>query len=75
MLSKFFHAQFRFPAKDDWSEQVRLDLKDLNIPENLEWIRSKSKDSFRRLVKKRAKDYALNGFKILKSGHSKLENL
>jgi hypothetical protein len=23
MLSKFFYAQYRFPVKDDWSEQLK----------------------------------------------------
>ena len=55
MLSKFFHAQYTFPVRGDWSEQVKEDLKDLDIQENFEWIKSKSKDSFCRLVKKKGR--------------------
>ena len=75
MLSKFFHAQYTFPVKGDWSEQVKLDLKDFEIQENFEWIKSKSKDSFCRLVKKQGKEFALNKFNEKKRAHSKLDNL
>ena len=75
MLSKFFNAQYRFPVKDDWSEQVKQDLQDFRIPENFEKIQSKSKDSFSRLVKKRGKEFAFKEFIQKKTAHSKLDNL
>ena len=75
MLAKFFQAQFKFPVKDDWTKQVRLDLQDFCIQEDLDWIRSKSVDSFKRLVKKKAKHYALEEFLKKKTSHSKLDNL
>ena len=55
MLAKFFQAQFKFPVKGDWTEQLRIDLEDFGIQENLDWIKSKSVHSFKRLVKKKAK--------------------
>ena len=75
MLSKFFHAQYAFPVRGDWSEQVKEDLKDLDIQENFEWIKSKSKDSFCRLVKKKGREFALNQFNEKKISHTKLDNL
>ena len=75
MLSQFFKTQLSFPVKDDWTEQVKMDLEDFQIGNNLDWIKSKSKNSFKRLVKKRAKEYALKLFNVQKSSHSKLDNL
>ena len=75
MLRKFFDAQYSFPIKDDWSEQVKQDLIDLRIPENFKMIQSKSKDSFGRLVKKRGKEFAFQEFIQKKAAHTKLDNL
>ena len=75
MLSQFFKTQLSFPVKDDWTEQVKMDLEDFQNGKNLDWIKSKSKNSFKRLVKKRAKEYALKLFNVQKSSHSKLDNL
>jgi hypothetical protein len=59
MLYKFFSAQWKYPVKNDWNEQVRLDLEEFEISSNLEWIRSKSKMSFKKLVGLKAKEVAL----------------
>ena len=53
MLSKFFYAQWKYPAKkNEWTMKVREDLKDLSIEENLEKIKKTSKYSFKTMVKK-----------------------
>ena len=75
MLSKFFQTQLAFPVKDDWSEQVRLDLSDFGIREDLQWIKTTSQYKFRKLVKKCGREYALGEFKDQKRKHSKLEHL
>ena len=75
MLNQFFHTQHKFPIKDDWTLQVSQDLKDLDIPENFKVIKSKSKESFKKLVKKKVREFAFNTFIKQKEGHSKLENL
>ena len=75
MLAKFFQAQSKYPVKGDWTEQVKIDLEDFGIQENLDWIKSKSVNSFKRLVKKKAKQYALSEFLRKKSIHSKLDNI
>ena len=75
MLAKFFQAQSKYPVKGDWTEQVKIDLEDFGIQENWDWIKSKSVNSFKRLVKKKAKQYALSEFLRKKSIHSKLDNI
>ena len=75
MLSKFFYAQWTREVKNDWTTQVRLDLNDLGIPEDLEFIRGKSNASFKRLVKVKAEEYALNELNLMKAKHKKMENI
>ena len=75
MLSKFFHAQWNNQVKHDWTSQIRSDLDDFGIPGDLDYIRSKSKDSFKRLVKAKALDYALSELNSMQAKHSKLEKL
>jgi hypothetical protein len=70
-----FEAQFKYPTKDDWTLQVKDDLEDFGMPVSLEFIRSKSIHSFRRLVKIKTKEYALKYLLNLKAEHSKLDNL
>ena len=46
MLYKFFITQWKQGSKDDWTEQVKNDLADVGLPEDLELIKSKSNYSF-----------------------------
>ena len=77
MLYQFFEAQHKYHKvhKDDWTLQVAEDLKDFGIPENFEFIWSKSKNSFKRLVKIKTKEYALKYLLTKKQKNSKLDNL
>ena len=75
MLYKFFATQWRHSTVGDWCLQARLDLSDFNLPEDLDWIKSKSKYSFKRLVKTKAKEFALYNFLEKKESHSKSKNL
>lgn len=74
-VGQVFQAQSKFPVKGDWTEQVRIDLEDSGIQENFDWIKSKSVNSFKRLVKKKAKQYALSELLRMKSIHSRLDNI
>ena len=65
MLYSFFKTQWLNPSKGDWTEQVKADLKEFEIPIDLDFISSKSKESFKKLVKTRAKELALK--KLLES--------
>ena len=60
MLSKFFHAQLKFEAKNDWTVQVRRDFDDFSLSMESNYLKTKSKESFKVIVKTRALDYELN---------------
>ena len=75
MLSKFFMMQYNNPVKGDWTETVRADLRELNIAENFMDIRSKTKEAFKKHVKQKARDVALEQLLDKKSKHSKMKNL
>ena len=52
MLHQFFSTQWKYPSnRKDWTEQVRLDMQDFGIPEEFDFIKSKSKFSFSNMVK------------------------
>ena len=59
MLYEFFICQWYHPVRGDWTETVKEDLKDFDIPCDFQFVKSKSKESFKRLVKINAKEYAL----------------
>ena len=76
MLLKIFTTQWNFPAKrNEWTEQVRVDLEDLGLVEDLIWIKSKTKFTFKNLVKKQIRELALQKLLQRKQGHSKMNNL
>ena len=72
ILYKFFETQYKYPIKDDWTLQVIEDLDDFGISSCFDYLKSKSKNAFKRLVKIKSKEYALN---YLKMKHSKMDNL
>ena len=75
MLYKVFMSQWKYPDKGDWVEEVKSNLKELGINLSLAEIKSKSKLSFKRLVKVKTKEYALEYLLSLKVKHSKLSSL
>lgn len=75
MLSKVFKTQWNYPVKDDWTLEVKKNLEELEIDLSLEKIKMKSKNSFKRLVKIKTKEYTLNYLLNLQDGHKKMENL
>ena len=76
MLFKFFITQWNYPAsRNEWTEQVRKDLKDFDLIEDLEWIKTKSKLTFKTLVKIKAREIAFTYLNNKKATHSKLKNL
>jgi hypothetical protein len=75
MIYKFFLAQYKYPVKDDWTLQVVKDLKDFGIPEHFNYIRSKTKSAFTRVLKIKTKEYTLDHLLNLKAKHSKMDNL
>ena len=77
MLSKFFHCQWLDGKKHDWTEQVKGDLEDLNLPNDLDLIQNKSVFSWKNLVKKKARAFELVSLVKLKEAksESKMKNL
>ena len=75
MLFRVFTIQWYFPCKGDWTIQVKSDLKDFGIDCDLNDIKLKSKEAFKRLVKSKAKEYAFNMLCQKKESYSKLRNL
>ena len=72
MLSRFFMAQWKYPCSGDWTQQVRRDLEEFEIPEDLNYLRSKSAISFKAIVKKKATELAFTKFMTKKMTLSKL---
>ena len=75
MLSQFFRVQWNDPSVGDWTETVQINLEEFGIPSNLEVIKSKSRESFKRLVKCKAQEYALMELRKEQEKHSKMANL
>ena len=57
MLSRFFYCQWLDKKPHDWTEQVKIDLKDFNLPADLELIEKKLVFSWKHLVKKKVKEF------------------
>ena len=70
LIQRFFVAQWNYPHKHDWTEQVRKDLVDFKIPIDIEFIKSKSKSAFKNLVKSKSKEFAFERFICTKEKHS-----
>ena len=75
MLYSFFITQWLNPSKGDWTEQIQEDLEDFKIPCSFDLIEKKSKEAFKKMVKTRAKEYALELLLKKQESHSKMENL
>ena len=75
MVYSFFVTQWNSPTKGDWTELVQKDLEDLGIPSSFQFIRSKSKEAFKNLVKAKAKEYALKILQIKQNSHKKMKDL
>ena len=75
MLYKFFTTQWNHPVKNDLTEQARSDLEEFEIVDDLEWIKQQLDYKFKRMVKNKARELALEALNQIKSSHSKMDNL
>ena len=75
MLYQFFITQWTNPTKGDFTEEVKENLVEFEIQADFQFLKSKSKDSFKKLVKTQAKKYAFKKLKEEKAKHSKMKNL
>ena len=63
MLYKCFITQWKYPAiRNEWTEQVKIDLEDFGLPVDLEFLAGKSVNAFKLDIKRRAKEYAFFAF-------------
>ena len=60
MLNSVFTAQWKFPGKNDWTDQVQRDLKDFQIDLSLEEISNESEYSFKKLGEIKSKKFLLD---------------
>ena len=75
MVHQFFITQWNNPCKDDWTETVKQNLKEFDIQIDMEYIKSKSKETFKKIVKRKAQEYALKILQETQQKHSKMKNL
>ena len=77
MLSRFFYCQWYNSNPQDWTTQVKLDLQELNLPNDLDIIETKTKFSWKNLVKRKIKEFEFNELIRMKEtqNKSKLGNL
>ena len=77
MLSRFFYCQWYDENPHDWTAQVKLDLEELRLPNDLDVIEKKSKYAWKNLVKRTIKEFEFRELTTLKENRnqSKLEKL
>ena len=76
MIYKFFLAQWKYPGrKNEWTDQVKADLREFGLEDELNLIKMKTKLSFKTLVKKKMREVALAKLIQKKEKHSKMTNL
>ena len=72
MLLKFFFPQWKYGVQNDWTDQLRIDYEDFGISEDLDFVKSKSEYSFKKIIKVKAQECALHILNLRKK--SKMEN-
>ena len=75
MIKQTLKTQWINPTKGDWSELVKGDLKMFGLNEDWNWIMTKSKHSFKALIRSKAKELTLKILLNKKENHSKMKNL
>ena len=75
MLYKVFMSQWKYPIKDDWTQEVKLNLNELGINLSLEEVKQMSKNSFKRMVKIKTKEYTMKYLLGIKEKHKKMDDL
>ena len=75
-LYKFFITQWNHPAaRNEWTEKVKLDLEEFGISDDLDLVKGTSEYKFKKMVRKKAREVALENLTEVKSKHSKMDNV
>ena len=75
LLSQIFYAQWRNPLKNDWVENVKDDLRYFDLNTDLLWIKTTSKNKFKKLVNEKLRSIAWVELNDRKSEHENISNL
>ena len=75
MLYTFFIAQWHKPVKSDWTEEVKCNLSEFDLPTELQILEQMSKNQLKKWVKKKVKWFEFHSLLELKMSRSKLKNL
>ena len=75
MLYQVFLTQWNNPTNGDWTETVRENLVEFGFNEEYEFLKNISKLSFKNILKKKAKEVALDELLEKQSKHSKMDNV
>jgi len=75
MLYRVFITQWLYPCNGDWTQQVKSDLADLGLDSSLQWLESKSKLTFKQIIKKSLSEFTLKKLLKKKDLSKKLANL
>ena len=75
LAKQVFKIQKKFPVKDDWVTQVKLDLDELGIQLAEEEIKAMKYEAFKKIVKTKLEENFFDYLLSLKSNHTKTENL
>jgi hypothetical protein len=75
MLHQFCVTQWNKPSKGDWTETAKENMEEFSLQADLGFLKSKSKSSFKNILKKKAKEYAFKELNEKQAKHSTMENL
>ena len=75
MLYRVFIVQWYYPSKGDWTLQVKKDLDDLGMTNDIDKLKMTAREAFKKIVKNRAKSFAFKSLVDMKGKCSKLEKL
>ena len=75
MLYNFFTTQWQNPSKGDCTELIKDSLEEFGIFSDFDNIRSKSKDTFKKIVKAKFRELALSKLSKKQEGYTKMANV
>ena len=75
LVNRFLSAQQIWTSKKDWIQQVRKNMKEINLNLTDTQIMGMSYETFRRQIKIKIEMHVANYLKIIQDSHSKTRNL
>ena len=75
LAKQVFNIQNKFSVKDDWVNQVKLDLNELEIQITEEKIKGMKYEEYKKIIRTKLDEKFLDYLLLLKASHTKTENL